>query len=77
MACLQIDIPGTLTITDKHTCFTTASEDVCFSLPHKTQQTVKKLLQGAGSGMQPKHIPCCRVAWYWSYPVCKEGCREQ
>ena len=54
MARLQIDIPGTMFITDKHTSFATASGDVCFSLPHKTQQTVKKLLQGVGSGTLPK-----------------------
>lgn len=37
-------------ITDRHTCFAASSGSVSFSLPHKAKQTVKKLLQGVGSG---------------------------
>ena len=48
--CAQIDFPGTMYITDKHTCFSAFSGSVSFSLPHKAKQTVKKMLQGVGSG---------------------------
>jgi hypothetical protein len=48
--CAQIDFPGTMYITDKHTCFNAFSGSVSFSLPHKAKQTVKKMLQGVGSG---------------------------
>ncbi len=50
--CMQIDFPGTMYITDRHTCFAASSGSVSFSLPHKAKQTVKKILQGVGSGTQ-------------------------
>ncbi|CAL5221365.1 g3544 [Coccomyxa viridis] len=46
----EIDFPGKMYITDRHTCFAASSGSVSFSLPHKAKQTVKKLLQGVGSG---------------------------
>jgi hypothetical protein len=49
--CVQVDFPGTMYITDKHTCFNAFSGSVSFSLPHKAKQTVKKALQGVGSGV--------------------------
>ena len=58
--CMQIDFPGTVYITDKHTCFAASSGNVSFCIAHKTKQIVKKLLQGVGSGMlYPKWLCSC------------------
>ena len=58
---MQIDFPGRMFITDKHTCFAASSGSIAFSLPHKAKQTVKKLLQGVGSGDISTAGSLCRV----------------
>lgn len=74
LCCAQIDFPGTMYITDKHTYFNAFSGSVSFSLPHKAKQTVKKMLQGVGSGALLTKFRASAMGVEWT-PALKCRCQ--